>query len=70
MGLGLEISVLEIMSAGLIERLGPIQLEGLRAKYGPKDGPHPGLAMKAPRRICRHAHTGLPSITPHAPMWA
>jgi hypothetical protein len=48
MGLGLDISVLEIMSAGSIERLGVVAADGLRAKYGPKDGPHPGLAMKAP----------------------
>ncbi|KAL1597236.1 hypothetical protein SLS60_008818 [Paraconiothyrium brasiliense] len=48
MGLGLEISVLEIMSAGSIERLGAVAVDGLRAKYGPKEGPHPGLAMKAP----------------------
>lgn len=48
MGLGLDISVLEIMSAGSIERLGAVATDGLRAKYGPKDGPHPGLAMKAP----------------------
>ncbi|KAL5392876.1 hypothetical protein DPSP01_000571 [Paraphaeosphaeria sporulosa] len=48
MGLGLEISVLEIMSAGSIERLGAIALESLRYKHVPKDGPHPGLAMKAP----------------------
>ncbi|KAF1979110.1 putative polyketide synthase [Bimuria novae-zelandiae CBS 107.79] len=48
MGLGLEISVLEIMSAGSVNRLGAIAVEGLRAKYGPKEGPHPGLAMKAP----------------------
>jgi hypothetical protein len=48
MGLGLDISVLEIMGAGTIERLGAVAVDGLRAKYGPKDGPHPGLAMKAP----------------------
>lgn len=48
MGLGLDISVLEIMSAGSIERLGAVAVDGLWAKYGPKDGPHPGLAMKAP----------------------
>jgi hypothetical protein len=48
MGLALDISVLEIMSAGSIERLGAATVEGLRGKYGPKDGPHPGLAMKAP----------------------
>jgi hypothetical protein len=48
MGLGLDISVLEIMSAGSIERLGAVAIDGLRGKYGPKDGPHPGLAMKAP----------------------
>ncbi|KAH7400779.1 hypothetical protein DE146DRAFT_653958 [Phaeosphaeria sp. MPI-PUGE-AT-0046c] len=48
MGLGLDISVLEIMSAGSIERLGAVAADGLRAKFGPKDGPHPGLAMKAP----------------------
>lgn len=48
MGLGLDISVLEIMSAGSIERLGAVAADGLQAKYGPKDGPHPGLAMKAP----------------------
>ncbi|KAJ4346503.1 uncharacterized protein N0V89_010432 [Didymosphaeria variabile] len=48
MGLGLEISVLEIMSAGSIERLGTVAVDGLRVKYGPKEGPHPGLAMKAP----------------------
>jgi hypothetical protein len=47
-GLGLDISVLEIMSAGFIERLGAAAVEGLQGMYGPKDGPHPGLAMKAP----------------------
>lgn len=49
MGLGLEISVLEIMSAGSIERLGALAVDGLQAKYGPREeGPHAGLAMKAP----------------------
>jgi len=48
MGLGLDISVLEIMGAGSIERLGALAVDGLQAKYGPNDGPHPGLAMKAP----------------------
>lgn len=50
MGLGLDISVLEIMSAGSIRRLGAVAVDGLRAKFSVKEteGPHPGLAMKAP----------------------
>ena len=46
--LGLEISVLEIMNAGSVERLGSVAVEGLKAKFGDKRAPHPGLAMKAP----------------------
>ena len=48
MGLGLEISVLEIMSAGSVDRLGAVAVEGLRTKYGPKEGPHPTLGTEAP----------------------
>lgn len=46
--LGLEISVLEIMTAATVGNLGNLALEGLRQKYGAGRGSHPVLVTKAP----------------------
>ena len=49
-GLGLEISILEIMNAESIEQLGKVALEGLKLRYqAPKDeSGDTYLLMKAP----------------------